>query len=257
MRFTVITLFPQMLEPFFNESILKRAQEKGIITIDLINLRDFAIDKHGTVDDRPYGGGAGMVIRVDVVYRAIQSLKTSNLKNKQVKRKIVLTSAKGKRFDQKKAKEYATLDQLVLICGHYEGIDERVREFVDEEVSIGDFVLTGGELAAAVIVDSVSRLVPGVLGKDESAKEESFSEYDIDEVIEAVGENKLLLKLKEKGVKKVRLLEYPQYTRPEEYLGLRVPQVLLSGDHKKIRMWRLKKAFEETVKLRPDIFNKL
>ena len=249
MKFTIITLFPKIFEAFISESIIKRVVEKGIIEIEVLNLRDFAEDKHKTVDDKPYGGGAGMLLKVDVAHRAIKNAK---LKIKNYKEKVVLTSAKGTLFTQEKAREYSKLGHLIIFCGRYEGVDERILNFVDEEVSIGDFVLTGGEIPAAAILDATARLVPGVLGK-ESASEESFSEYSILELKEAVGEHPVLKKLEKKGVEKIKLLEYPQYTRPEEFLGLKVPKVLLSGDHRKIRMWRLKKAFEETLKKRPEL----
>jgi tRNA (guanine37-N1)-methyltransferase len=264
MKFTIITLFPKIFEGFVSESIIKRAVEKGTIEIEVLNLRDFAEDKHKTVDDRPYGGGAGMLLKVDVAYRAIQQAK-AKLHLRGVKQsfaktpitpprcKTVLTSAKGTLFTQEKAREYSKLDHLIIFCGHYEGVDERILNFVDEEVSIGDFILTGGEIPAAAILDATARLVPGVLGKEESASEESFSEYSILELKEAVGEHPVLKELEKKGVEKLKLLEYPQYTRPEEFLGLKVPKVLLSGNHRKIRMWRLKKAFEETLKKRPDL----
>lgn len=227
MKISIITLFPNMVSGFFNESIVKRACKKKLVKINLINLRDFAINKYGQVDDRPYGGGAGMIIRVEPVYNAIQSL---NLKKKDKKSKIVLTSAKGKVFNQEKAKEYSKLENLVLIAGHYEGVDERVLKYVDEEISIGDFILTGGEIVASAITDSVVRLLKGVLKKEEAVKDESFS--------------------KRKGQ---RLLEYPQYTRPEEFKGHKVPEILLSGNHNKIDEWKMKKAYEETKTKRKDL----
>jgi len=277
MKISIITLFPKMISSFFEESIVKKAKEKGLVEIELINLRDFAVDDYGTVDDRPYGGGAGMVLRIDVLYKALsfvipnlpclpagrfRDLIKINKKQKMLKqvqhdnnycKKIVLTSPKGKIFTQEKAKEYAKLDHLVIICGHYEGVDERVLNFVDEEVSLGDFVMTGGEITAAAITDAVCRLIPGVLKKEEASKIESFFEVSVDKLIEALGEDKILKKLKEKGVKKVKLLEYPQYTRPEIFLGFKVPKILLSGNHKEIEIWRLKKAYEETKRKRKDL----
>ena len=264
-KITIITLFPKMIAGFFKESIVKRAQEKGLVEINLVNLRDFSLDSYGTVDGRPYGGGAGMILRVEPIYKAIQSLnfkKTrpaiflrfgergpTRKKNSLVDlEKIILTSPKGKVFNQQKAIKYSKLDNLVIIAGHYEGVDERVRNFVDEEVSLGDFILTGGEIVATAIVDAVVRLVPGVLKKDEAVKEESFFQISLDQLINVVGEDKILRKLKKKGVKKVSLLEYSQYTKPEEFKGKRVPLILLSGNHKKIAQWRIKKAYYETVK---------
>jgi len=220
-----------MISGFFEESIIKRAVEKKLVEIKVVNLRDFAIDDYGTVDDRPYGGGVGMVIRVDVVYKAIQNLK-SKISNPKVKTKILLTSPRGRLFNQRKAEEYSKIDQLIIIAGHYEGVDERVNEFIDEEVSIGDYVLTGGEIPAAAIVDSVVRLLPGVLKKDEAIKQESFN------------------------IKGKKLLEYPQYTRPEEFKGIKVPKVLMGGNHKEIEKWRLDKSLQETKKRRPDLIQK-
>ena len=260
MKISIITLFPKMIKGFFGESIVKRAQEKKLVEIELINLRDFAIDDYGTVDDKPYGGGVGMIMRVDTIYRALS--KISNFKfqisNKNLKLKIknyktILTSPKGKQFTQKKAIEYSKFNHLIIIAGHYEGIDERVLDYVDEEVSLGDFVMTGGEITAAAITDSVVRLIPGVLKKEEATEKESFFIIPMKRLIEIIGENKVLLELIQKGTKEIKLLEYPQYTRPEEFEEKKVPEILLSGDHKKIENWRLKKAFEETVKKRPDL----
>jgi len=250
-----------MIEGFFSESIIKRAQEKGLVEIEIVDLRKFAVDKYGSVDDRPYGGGAGMVMRVDVIYNALLSI--SNFKFQisnqipnpkyKIRNKIVLTSPKGKVFNQEKAQQYSKLNNLVIIVGHYEGVDERVREYADEEISMGDFVTTGGEIAASAIVDSTVRLLPGVLKKEDATQLESFMNASINRLIEAIDKNELLLKLKSKGITKVKLLEYPQYTRPEEFKGKKVPEILLSGDHQKIEKWRLKKALEETVKKRPDL----
>lgn len=235
-----------MISAFFEESIVKRAQEKKLVEIEIIDLRRFAMDKRGSVDDKPYGGGAGMVMKPEPIYNALQKLKSQ-------KSKVILTSAKGKVFKQKTAKSYTQLDHLILIAGHYEGVDERVLDFVDEEVSLGDFVLTGGEIVASAIVDSIVRLTPGVLKKEEATQLESFFSVPIIRIIEAVGENDVLKKLRQKGVENVQLLEYPQYTRPEKFFGKKVPEVLLSGDHEKIEKWRIKNAFEETLKKRPDL----
>ena len=234
MKIYIITLFPNMLKGFFEESIIKRAKEKKLVEIEIINLRDFAIDSYGTVDDRPYGGGAGMILRADVIYKALMKITNNKLqiskpafaKASTGKQKTILTSPRGKLFTQKKAKEYSKLDHLVIVAGHYEGIDERVSDFVDEEISIGDFVLTGGEIVAAAITDSIVRLIPKVLKKKEATQYESFSEG---------------------------LLEYPQYTRPENFMGKKVPKILLSGDHKKIEAWHTKKSYEITFKKRKDL----
>lgn len=210
MRFDILTIFPKMLDSYLNESILKRAQKKKLIEIKKHDLRENAINKHGQVDDKPYGGGVGMVLMFEPIYKTLKKIKRSK------KSKIILLSAKGKTFDQKTARKFSKMDQLIMICGRYEGIDERVLKLVDQEISIGDFVLTGGELAAGVIIDATSRLIPGILGKDASSEDESFSQKNI--------------------------LEYPQYTRPEKVKLnkkiLRVPKVLLSGDHKRIEKWR-------------------
>ena len=210
MRIDILTIFPEMFSGPFEESMVKRAREDGKVEIKIHNLRDWSEDKHKSVDDRPYGGGAGMVMRVDIIDRALGDLK---LKMKNEKCKVVLMSAKGKKYTQQDAKAYTQLEQLILIAGHYEGVDERVAKFlVDEELRIGDYVLTGGELPAMVVVDSVVRLLPGVLGNEKSVKEESNSEPGY--------------------------LEYPQYTRPEEYKGWKVPEVLLGGNHAEIEKWR-------------------
>ena len=214
MRIDILTIFPEMFSGPFEESMVKRAREDGKVEIKIHNLRDWSEDKHKSVDDRPYGGGAGMVMRVDIIDRALDDLK---LKMKSEKCKVVLMSAKGKKYTQQDAKAYTQLEQLILIAGHYEGVDERVAKFlVDEELRIGDYVLTGGELPAMVVVDSVVRLLPGVLGNEASATEESHSQPGY--------------------------LEYPQYTRPEEYNGWRVPEVLLGGNHAEIEKWRGKNS---------------
>ncbi|MFH0892134.1 MAG: tRNA (guanosine(37)-N1)-methyltransferase TrmD [Candidatus Falkowbacteria bacterium] len=215
MTFHIITIFPGIFDSYFNESILKRAQKNNLIGIKIYDLRDWTDDKHRTVDDTPYGGGAGMVMKTDPLYRAINDIKR-NVEGGKFK--IVLLSAKGKTWNQRQARKYAKLRDVILVCGRYEGVDERVTKFIDEEISIGDYVLTGGEIPAMIMVDSVARLLPGVLGNKESAEKESHSEPG--------------------------LLEYPQYTRPEVFEAkgkkYRVPKVLLSGNHKKIEEWRRK-----------------
>jgi tRNA (guanine37-N1)-methyltransferase len=236
------------------------------VEINIVSLRDFAKDKYGSVDDSPYGGGTGMVLRADIlndaldsvilegVERPIGSRKGDSIASLQNdKKKIILTSAKGKPYAQEKAKEFSKLPHLVIVAGHYEGVDERILDEIDEEVSLGDFVMTGGEIAAAAIADSVVRLIPGVLKKDDATVIESFFKTPIDALIKIVGEHETLTALKEKGITEVRLLEYPHYTRPEEFEGKKVPEILLSGDHKKINGWRLRKAFEETLTKRPDL----
>lgn len=211
LRIDVITLFPEMFDSVLGTSILKRAAVKQKIEVRFFNPRDKATDKHKTVDDSPYGGGPGMVMKVEPLVRTLRSIR------KRKRTRVVLLSAKGRRFTQTIAREYATsFDQLIVICGRYEGVDERVRDFVDEELSIGDFVLTGGELGALVVIDAVARLLPGVLGKDASSVDESHTMPGY--------------------------LEYPHYTRPEVFEGQRVPEVLLSGNHKAIAEWRKKQA---------------
>ena len=231
MKITILTLFPKMISGFFEESIIKRAQDKKLVEIETINLRDFAIDDYGTVDNRPYGGGAGMILRIEPLFKAIQFIKSKIQNPKSKIQKIVLTSAKGKQFNQEKAINYSKLDNLIIIAGHYEGVDERVLNYVDEEVSLGDFIMTGGEIPASAIVDSVVRLIPGVLKKNEAVKNESFN------------------------IDGKKLLEYPQYTRPEIFDNKKVPSILLSGDHKKIKDWQIKKAYEETIRKRKDLLD--
>lgn len=255
MKITIVTLFPKMIEGFIQDSIIMRAQTKGLVEINIVNLRDFARDSYGTVDERPYGGGAGMVLCVDVLKKALESVIPNSPKVQHDKRKIILTSARGTPFNQKKAQEFSQLDELIIFAGHYEGFDERFSDDVDEEISLGDFIMTGGELTAASICDAVVRLLPGVLKKENATIEESFFFASIIQIIEAVGANPLLSALQKKGVTEVRLLEYPQYTRPEEFEGKKVPEILLSGDPKKIKRWQYQKAFEETLKRRPDLLS--
>ncbi len=224
MRIDVITIFPKMFEPILNESIIKRAQDKAKVKIYIHNLRDHTQDKHKKVDDRPFGGGSGMVMSAEPIFRAVENIK-AELKIKNLK--VILLTPQGERLNQRVAKRLARYKHLVLICGHYEGVDERVRgHLVDEEISIGDYVLTGGELPALVLIDCLIRLVPGVLGDKNSLNFESFEG---------------------------NLLEYPHYTRPAGFRGLKVPAVLLSGDHKKIEAWRKKEALKRTKQRRPDL----
>ena len=222
MKITILTLFPEMFQGPFDVSMIKRAQEKKLVEIRYINIRDFGIGKHKLVDDTPYGGGNGMILKVDVLHKAIEKAKDNKLKGNE--QKIILLGAKGKTFNQRAAEKFSKLKHLIIICGHYEGFDERIKNYIDEEISIGDFILTGGEIPAMLITDSVIRLIKGVL-RDGSAALESFSPY----------------------------LEHPQYTKPQEYENLSVPEVLLSGDHKRIDTWRKKESLAITAKLRPDL----
>jgi tRNA (guanine37-N1)-methyltransferase len=219
MKIDVITLFPKMFEGVMGESMMKRAIDKGVLKLDLHDMRQWAWNNYGAVDDRPYGGGVGMLIRVDVVEKALSAINAAKGSKKE---KVIMASARGKRLTQEKVEELANMDRLSILCGHYEGFDERVNNLIDEEVSIGDYVLTGGELASMVIIDAVTRLQKGVLGKDESSSRESFSKIEI-------------------NGRECRPIEYPQYTRPEEWRGIKVPEVLLSGDPKKISRWQNEK----------------
>ncbi len=229
MKIDIITIFPKMFAPVLNESILKRAQNKRKLKIAIHDLRDYTRDKHRKVDERPFGGGPGMVFRPEPIFEAVESIK-KNSKFEIRNSKIILLTPQGKSLDQRLAKKLSKCKHLILICGHYEGVDERVRKkLVTDEVSIGDYVLTCGELPAMVLVDALVRLLPGVLGKDESTHFESFSQG---------------------------LLEYPQYTRPAVYRKMRVPKVLLSGNHKLIEKWRKNKALETTKKNRPDLLER-
>lgn len=221
MKFTTLTLFPEFIESIKGYSIIRRAIENGLISVESINIRDFAINKHGQVDDYPYGGGQGMVMMVEPVYKAIESVKSENSH-------VVFLSPQGKVLNQELIKDLSKKEHIVLLCGHYEGIDERIIEnYIDEEISIGDYVLTGGEIPAMVLIDSVSRMIDGVLASSEAYEDESHMDG---------------------------LLEYPQYTRPQEFMGLKVPDVLLSGNHQEIEKYRREMSILQTKKKRPDLF---
>lgn len=225
-RFDVLSIFPEMLHSPLNFSLLKKAQEKGLIEIGLHNIRDWTEDKHKMTDDAPYGGGCGMVMKVEPIERALTTVKRTD-----VQPLVVLMTPQGETFNQSIARELAGQKQIVMLCGRYEGVDERIREhLVDREISIGDFILTGGELSALVVIDAVSRLIPGVLGNDASITKESFSEG---------------------------LLEYPQYTRPVEYKCWNVPEVLVSGNHAQIERWQRIEAIRRTWLRRPDLIEKI
>ena len=227
MRFDIMTLFPDMLENIFNESIIGRARKNGLIDIRCYNIRDWSEDKHHKVDDTPYGGGMGMLMAAPPIYNCFSSITADSTE----KPHTVFLSPKGRRFDQNVAKQLLSYQRVVLLCGHYEGVDQRVLdEIVDEEISVGDFVLTGGELPAAIVVDAVSRMVNGVLPHEDCWENESVASG---------------------------LLEYPQYTRPYEFHGVCVPDVLISGNHEKIETWRFEQSLELTKRLRPDLYESL
>lgn len=211
MKFSILTLFPEIFAGPFNYSIVKKALDKKLVEINLVNIRDFSTDKYRTVDDKPYGGGAGMIMKVDIIDRALENLKLQT-RNSELRTKTVLLDPKGKLFTQKDAARLSKYDHLILICGHYEGVDQRVKKIADESISLGNYILTGGEIPAMVVIDAISRLIPGVI-KKESSQIESFTNSH---------------------------LEFPQYTRPPEYKGMKVPTVLLSGNHGKINRWRSK-----------------
>jgi len=222
MKITILTLFPEMFQTPLNHGIFKRAKEKGAVEIEIVNFRDFAKDKHRKVDDYPYGGGAGMILKPEPIFSALEDV---------VPGYVVYLSPQGKILNQNKVEELAQKSHLILLCGHYEGVDERVKTaLVDEEISIGDYILSGGEIPALVLADAVIRLLPDVLGNRGSLKEESFADG---------------------------LLEYPQYTRPAEYKGMKVPDILVSGNHALIAKWRRRQALKKTKEIRPDLWEKL
>ncbi|NLJ76678.1 MAG: tRNA (guanosine(37)-N1)-methyltransferase TrmD [Peptococcaceae bacterium] len=228
MRIDILTLFPEMFAGPFSTSILKRAQDKGLIAVNLIDIRDFSTNKHRTVDDTPYGGGAGMVMSPEAIFKAVENVLREH---PGATTRIVLMCPQGRPFNQATALNLAGEENLIFICGHYEGVDERVREeLVTDEISIGDYILTGGELPAMVVIDAVTRLIPGVLGDHASVQEESFNNS---------------------------LLEYPQYTRPREFRGQAVPDILLSGHHEEIRKWRRRQSLIRTLERRPEMLTQL
>jgi tRNA (guanine37-N1)-methyltransferase len=225
MRFDVLTLFPELISPFLETGVLGRAVKKGVVDVKLTNIRSFARGPHKVTDDRPYGGGDGMIMKPGPIIRALKSIERADGRSL-----VILLTPQGEPFEQSMAQELSKADQLILICGRYEGVDERVKSGqIDREVSIGDYILSGGELGALVVIDAVSRLVPGVLGGERSSEEDSFTDG---------------------------LLEYPQYTRPRVFRGQEVPSVLLSGDHEKIRQWRRTQSLKRTLERRPDLLKK-
>jgi len=227
MRIDVLTIFPNVINSVLGESLIKKAREKNLVEIKIWDIREFTTDKHNTVDDTPFGGGGGMVMKVEPLNGALEKV----LSQLSGTKKIILTSASGKKFDQKMAQDFSQEENLIIICGHYAGVDERLQQLFElEEVSIGDFVLTGGELPALVVIDAVVRLIPGVLGNFQSAENDSFYSG---------------------------ILGFPQYTRPQNFKNLEVPEILISGDHEKVRLWRRKEALRKTFLNRPDLLEKV
>ncbi len=223
MKIHIITLFPEMFETVLSTSMMWKAQDKKLVEFHMVNLRDFGLGKRKTVDDTPYGGGAGMVLKCEPVFAAVESIKKSDSSAK-----ILMMTPRGKQYSQLQAKKLSHEENIIILCGHYEGFDERILSIVDQEISMGDFVLTGGEIPAMAVADSIVRLIPGVLGDDQSNKDESFS---------------------------TGLLEYPQYTRPEEFNGMKVPEELKNGNHAKINAWRKTQAIKKTQETRPDLID--
>jgi tRNA (guanine37-N1)-methyltransferase len=247
MRFEIVTVFPRFFDGIFEHGIIRRALKEKLVGIGVHDLREFTHDRHRTVDDRPFGGGEGMVLKPEPIAEALATLDIGSKAERVGRTRVILLSAQGRRFDQSMARELVALDRVVLICGRYEGVDERIHElYCDLELSIGDYVLSGGELAAAVVVDAIMRLVPGVLGNQASSQFESFGAIDAE------------ITTDQQGVPRSQhgaggLLDYPHYTRPPEFGGLRVPEVLLNGDHQQIRRWRHEQQLRKTFENRPDL----
>ncbi len=244
MKIDLLTIFPDFFHGPLDYGILRRARETGLVEVEIHDLREFTRDKHRTVDDRPFGGGEGMVLKPEPIFECIEKLEVvPRPQRDEAKQSVILLSAQGQRFNQALAAELAAMDQIVLICGRYEGVDERVSEqLADREISIGDYVLSGGELGAAVIVDAVARLLPGAVGNENSTRQESFT---LDSAAADVGPSSTC--------GSGGLLDYPHYTRPAEFRGMKVPEVLMGGNHDDIRHWRRQKALEKTVRNRPDL----
>jgi tRNA (guanine37-N1)-methyltransferase len=247
MRFDIVTIFPEFFRGPLDYGIIRRAREAGLARIEVQDLRAFAHDRHRTVDDRPFGGGEGMVLKPEPIFECMEALSVAPLDARQIgeaRESVVLLSAQGKRFDQAEAEKLAVMDRIVLICGRYEGVDERVSRYLaDRELSIGDYVLSGGEIGAAVIVDCVTRLIPGAVGNEASTRQESFAAR-----ARSVGSDGPVSTCVSGG-----LLDYPHYTRPAEFRGMMVPEVLSSGNHDEIRRWRRRSALEKTMRNRPDL----
>jgi tRNA (guanine37-N1)-methyltransferase len=252
----IVTIFPDFFRGPLDYGIIRRAREAGLVKIEIRDLRAFTRDRHRTVDDRPFGGGAGMVLKPEPLFECVEALKLAPREERAAAREsVVLLSAQGKRFDQNLAAELATLDRLVLICGRYEGVDERVGTYLaDREISIGDYVLSGGELGAAVIIDTVTRLIPGAVGNEASTRQESFfAGPDIGD--EALSDTGVRSTHPSSTCASGGLLDYPHYTRPAEFRGMKVPEVLVNGNHEDIRRWRRRSALEKTLRNRPDLLD--
>ena len=251
MKIDILTIFPEFFRGPLDFGIIRRAKAAGLVTVDVHDLRAFAHDRHRTVDDRPFGGGEGMVLKPEPIFECIEALNISPREErleKKEKESVVLLSAQGRRLDQAEAAELAQLDHIVLICGRYEGVDERINDFLaDREISIGDYVLSGGEIGAAVIVDTVTRLIPGAVGNEASTRQESFTAHA--ELDSSNGPSSTCVS--------GGLLDYPHYTRPAEFRGMAVPEVLVSGNHDEIRRWRRRRALEKTLRNRPDLLQQI
>ncbi len=246
MKIDIVTIFPDFFRGPLDYGIIRRAREAGLATIEVHDLRAFAHDRHKTVDDRPFGGGEGMVLKPEPIFECIEALHIAPREERSAKQSVVLLSAQGKRFDQNVADELAGLERIVLICGRYEGVDERVGQYLaDRELSIGDYVLSGGELGAAVIVDSVTRLIPGAVGNEASTRQESFTANGLAQASDGPSST----------CASGGLLDYPHYTRPADFRGMGVPEVLSSGNHEEIRRWRRRTALEKTLRNRPDLLD--
>jgi tRNA (guanine37-N1)-methyltransferase len=252
MKFEIVTIFPDFFHGPLDYGIVRRAREAGLIEIGIHDLRTFTHDRHRTVDDRPFGGGEGMVLKPEPIAEALETLNIASREqriNGGTKQTVVILSPQGRMFDQAVANELAQMERVVLLCGRYEGVDERVTEHLaDREISVGDFILSGGELGAAIILDSVTRLVPGALGNENSSKQESFTAHEKQPAVEGA--------VPDSTCSSGGLLDYPHYTRPADWRGLPVPEVLLNGNHEEIRRWRRRRALEKTLKNRPDLLHR-
>jgi tRNA (guanine37-N1)-methyltransferase len=268
MKIDILTIFPDFFRGPLDYGIIRRAREAGLVTIDVHDLRNFTKDKHRTVDDRPFGGGEGMVLKPEPIFECLESLSGLASRNERIssaKQSVILLSAQGRKLDQSLATEFSELERIVLICGRYEGVDERVSEHLaDREVSVGDYVLSGGELGAAVIVDTVTRLIPGAVGNEASTRQESFTgggsvgaPADAAQEIAAANGVRSTQEAPRSTCVSGGLLDYPHYTRPAEFRGMSVPEVLVNGNHEEIRRWRRKQALAKTLRNRPDLLERV